>query len=170
MRFRWGQALFVFLLVWLLILLYLVFPLWKSSENEEKLVRAQNEVSRLNAENEKLRDLLKSVQEQLDSVKTVSKNVDPVEKADKDDEKVEKLRQQVSTFVDGPSRQYEVTRRKIHRDLNEFWFFVRAKLEQGLKHANDKSNQVRIQLNKGKCKSTKVLTLCPTYHHENNWI
>ena len=149
MRFRWGQALFVFLLLWLLILLYLVFPLWKSSENEEKLVRAQNEVLRLNAENEKLRDLLKSVQEQLDSVKTVNKNEDRnedknVERVDrKDDEKVEKLRQQVSTFVDGPSKRYEVTRRKIRRDLNEFWFFVRAKLEQGLKHANDKSNQVR---------------------------
>jgi hypothetical protein len=38
MRFRWGQAIFIFLVVWLLILLYLVFPLWRSSENEEKLV------------------------------------------------------------------------------------------------------------------------------------
>ena len=65
MRFRWGQVLILFLVLWLVVLLYLVFPLWKSSENEEKLVRAQNEIVRLSSENDKLRDLLKSVQEQV---------------------------------------------------------------------------------------------------------
>jgi regulatory protein YycI of two-component signal transduction system YycFG len=54
MRFRWDQALFIFWLIWLLILFYLVFPLWKSNKNEVKLVWAQNEIARLNAENEKL--------------------------------------------------------------------------------------------------------------------
>ena len=65
MRFRWGQALILFLVLWLVVLLYLVFPLWRSSENEEKLSRAHNEIVRLSSENDKLRDLLKSVQEQV---------------------------------------------------------------------------------------------------------
>jgi septal ring factor EnvC (AmiA/AmiB activator) len=41
----------------------------------------------------------------------------------------------------GPSMQYEMTRRKTRRDLNEFWFFVRAKLEHGLQDASNRSNQ-----------------------------
>jgi len=147
MRFRWGQALFVFLIVWLLVLLYLVFPLWRSSENEEKLVQAQNEVSRLNSENEKLRDLLKGVQEQLDTLKLANHRndaaVDNHEKQENVD-KVEKLRQEVSNIVDGPSKNYELSRRKIQRDVNEFWFFVRSKLEQAAKKASDKMNQVLI--------------------------
>ena len=147
MRFRWGQALFVFLIVWLLVLLYLVFPLWKSSENEEKLVQAQNEVSRLNSENEKLRDLLKGVQEQLDALKLANHRSDAAADNQKQEnvDKVEKLRQEVSTIVDGPSKNYELARRKIQRDVNEFWFFVRSKLEQAAKQASDKLNQVLIQ-------------------------
>jgi regulatory protein YycI of two-component signal transduction system YycFG len=147
MRFRWDQALFIFWLIWLLILFYLVFPLWKSNKNEVKLVWAQNEIARLNAENEKLHNLLRNVQEELNNVKRVSI---PVEKADRDEEKVTSLFQQVpeASFVDGPSREYEVARRKIRRNLNEFWFFVRAKLELGVQQlANNKSNQVHIQFN-----------------------
>jgi hypothetical protein len=147
MRFRWGQALLVFLIVWLLVLLYLVFPLWKSSENEEKLAQAQNEVSRLNSENEKLRDLLKGVQEQLETLKLANHRSDAAADHQKQEnvDKVEKLRQEVSNIVDGPSKIYELSRRKIQRDVNEFWFFVRSKLEQAAKHASDKMNQVLIQ-------------------------
>jgi regulatory protein YycI of two-component signal transduction system YycFG len=121
MRFRWGQALYVFLFLWLLILLYLIFPMWKSSENEEKLVRAQNEILRLNAENEKLRGLLKNVEEQLDNLRKVHKNPKTSLDVEKEEEKAEKLRDEVSTIVDGPSKRYELQRRKIRRDVNEFW-------------------------------------------------
>ena len=141
MRFRWGQALLVFLLLWLLILLYLIFPMWRSSENEEKLVRAQGEVLRLTVENEKLRELLKNVEEQLDSLRKVHKNAKTAE-VEVEEQKADKLREEVSTYVDGPSKRYELQRRKIRRDLNEFWFFVRSKLEQAQKISTEKSIQV----------------------------
>jgi len=32
--------------------------------------------------------------------------------------------------VKGPTKEYELARRKIKRDLDEMWFFVRARLDQ----------------------------------------
>ena len=142
MRFKWGHAIIVFLLLWLLILLYLIFPMWRSSEHEENLIRAQNEILRLNSENEKLRDLLKNVEEQLDSLRKVHKNSETAEGV-KEEEKAERLREEVSSIVDGPSKRYEQQRRKVRRDINEFWFFVRSKMEAALKISQDKSIQVR---------------------------
>jgi hypothetical protein len=46
------------------------------------------------------------------------------------DENVEKLLTKVSTIVSGPTKHYEMARRKIHRDINEFWFYMRSRLEQ----------------------------------------
>ena len=116
--------------------------MWRSSEHEENLIRAQNEILRLNSENEKLRDLLKNVEEQLDSLSQVHKNSETAEGV-KEEEKAERLREEVSSIVDGPSKRYEQQRRKVRRDINEFWFFVRSKMEAALKISQDKSIQVR---------------------------
>jgi hypothetical protein len=32
--------------------------------------------------------------------------------------------------VKGPTKEYELARRKIKRDIDEMWFFVRAKFDQ----------------------------------------
>ena len=116
--------------------------MWRSSEHEENLIRAQNEILRLNSENEKLRDLLKNVEEQLDSLRKVHKNSETAEGV-KEEEKAERLREEVSSIVDGPSKRYEQQRRKVRRDISEFWFFVRSKMEAALKISQDKSIQVR---------------------------
>jgi hypothetical protein len=45
---------------------------------------------------------------------------------------------------EGPSKEYEVTRRKIRRDLDELWFFVRDKFEQGVQQATCGRGKVRL--------------------------
>merc|ERR1719219_3107602 len=35
----------------------------------------------------------------------------------------------VSRLVNGPSKEYEVCRRTVKRDVNEMWWFVRGQLE-----------------------------------------
>ena len=156
MCFRFGQALILFLVLWLVVLLYLVFPLWKSSENEEKLVRAHNEIVRLSSENDELRDLLKNVQAHLDRVQKESKRrnslkelnfKDADKEVDKDTKNVEKLRQKVSTIESGPTKHYELARRKIHRDVNEFWFYMRSRLEQVAKQSGGKHHDLGSMLN-----------------------
>ena len=156
MCFRLGQALILCVFLWLVVLLYLVFPLWKLSENEEKLVRAQNEIVRLSLENDELQDLLKSVQEQLDRVQMESKRSDTLKElnhkgagkeANKDTKNVKKFGQKVSTIVSGPTKHYELARRKIHRDENEFWFYIRSRLEQAAKQSGDEHQDLGSMLN-----------------------
>ena len=139
----WMRALVIFLLIWFGVLVYLLGPLWKSSENEElmsrQLVQANGELVRLGEENNELRDLLKKVQEQLENDKKshVNKGVIDIPKADNIDSQIRKekteLSQAVAKVVDGPTQEYELARRKIFRDANELWWYIRANLEAGLK-------------------------------------
>lgn len=111
------------------------------------MLRAQNEVLTLNAENEKLRGLLKSVQEQLESLRTPKRSDKDVAEDKIVAEKLEaedKLRQEVSNIVSGPTKSYELARRKIRRDVNEFWFFIRGRLEQAVKIGSDKGDLVPL--------------------------
>ena len=90
------RALVIFLLIWFGVLVYLLGPLWKSSENEElmsrQLVQANGELVRLGEENNELRDLLKKVQEQLENDKKshVNKGVIDIPKIDNIDSQIRK--------------------------------------------------------------------------------
>lgn len=144
----WTRGLVVFLLVWFGVLLYLLGPLWKISENEEllsrQLVEANGELVRLGTENNELRDVLKKVQEQLQNDKKPlsdsdndifnSKNLDT--NGNKIKEGKNDLSQVVAKVIDGPTKEYEVARRRIYRDLNELWWYIRGKLETSLKTSN----------------------------------
>lgn len=142
----WTRGLVLFLLVWFGILIYLLGPLWKFSENEEllsrQLVQANGELVRLGTENNELRDLLKKVQEKLVNDKINNRDSDnevpnshQIDKNDwpKHDNGNNELSQVVAKVINGPSKEYELTRRKLSRDVNELWWFIRAKLESGLK-------------------------------------
>ena len=142
----WTRGLVLFLLVWFGILIYLLGPLWKFSENEEllsrQLVQANGELVRLGTENNELRDLLKKVQEKLVNDKINNRDSDnevpnshQIDKNDwpKHENGNNELSQVVAKVINGPSKEYELTRRKLSRDVNELWWFIRAKLESGLK-------------------------------------
>lgn len=154
----WTRALVAFLLVWFGILLYLLGPLWKFNENEEilsrQLVQANGELVRLGTENNELRDLLKKVQDKLVNDKKYSVDNEISDSGGKDDgeKKIKRngdgdLSEVVSKAIDGPSKEYELARRKIFRDTNELWWFVRDKLENSVKSSNTELIQ---QLNKTK--------------------
>ena len=62
MRVRWGKVLLAFLVIWILILIYLLVPLWPANKLEyeadklaKKLKDANDEISRLSQENLQLR-------------------------------------------------------------------------------------------------------------------
>ena len=144
----WTRALMLFLLVWFAILVYLLGPLWKSSENEEmmsrQLVEANGELVRLSAENIEQRKLLKNMQDKLDKHQSHHANNnddndnDPMvdnalEKIENDKTKHEFSQvnsKGMSPPANEPSKEYELNRRKIFRDLNELWWYVRGKLEE----------------------------------------
>lgn len=122
MRVRWGNLLLAFLVIWILIVMYLLIPLWNSSDQEncaKKLLKSQNEVEKLSQENYELRSLLKKLQSDQDD-----------ESQKVFDNKVEDpIQSMVSKYVNGPSKEYEMNRRQIIRDTNELWWYVRSRLE-----------------------------------------
>ena len=157
----WTRALMLFLLVWFAILVYLLGPLWKSSENEEmmsrQLVEANGELVRLSAENIEQRKLLKNMQDKLDKHQSHHANNnddndnDPMvdnalEKIENDKTKHEFSQvnsKGMSPPANEPSKEYELNRRKIFRDLNELWWYVRGKLEEmGQKSNKDKVSEL----------------------------
>ena len=101
MRVRWGNILLAFLVIWILILIYLLVPLWNSSGQDDlakKLLNAQNEIEKLSQENFELRSLLKKLQaekESQDELQHDSQNKDNVE---------EEIQSIVAKYVDGPSK------------------------------------------------------------------
>ena len=108
-----GKLLVILLVAWLLALIFLTGPLLKNSDNEEalakKLIDAQKEAMTYKRELDSLRTkLLSSVGEP-----SIVDQVTPE-----------------------PSREYETFRRRAYRDVQEMWFFTRAKLNALKKEAS----------------------------------
>ena len=144
MRIKWGKIFLAFLVIWIIVLIYLFLPLWQSKqENEEilakKLKTAQDELQKLSEENYQLKTLLKKYQS---------------------DEEPSNIEEEVKDFaaklVKGPTLEYEQTRRQIMRDTNEFWWYVRSRLEEALKKAKA-DNDLSAWLNQ---------TLKDAQHHQ----
>lgn len=155
MRVRWAKILWAFLVVWILILLYLLVPLWQTrGELEDQLAKkvktAHEEIDRLSQENIELRTLLKKLQ---DGDEDVHQDLASIVK---DDEK--QLQSVVAKYVNGPSKEYEMTRRQIIRDTNEFWWHARSRLEAINKKFGDKTNPELANLIN--------LTLAESMHHQ----
>lgn len=137
MRVRWGRILSAFLVIWILILLYFLMPLWRWTPDHEqiaqKLQASKEEISRLSEENVELRTLLKRLQQgQSENSKDEAAAA----------EKPQLLENQVAKFVKGPSKDYEMTRRQTVRDVNEMWWYIRSRIE----HAQSKYGTVNPDL------------------------
>ena len=122
--YRWNRLMAVFLFLWLIGVIYFVSTLMnKTSEKETALQRQvdkeKQEVRRLEQENDGLRNLVVEMQEKLRRLD--DRNEEPSAGGDINDA--------VSRLVNGPSKEYEVCRRTIRRDVNEMWWFVRGQLE-----------------------------------------
>lgn len=103
-----GKLIVILLAVWLIALIFLTGPLLRNNENEEilakKLVDAQSEAM--------------SYKRELDNLKKSLRDSSPEDAAPI-----------VSTLSSEPTREYETYRRRAYRDVQELWFYARAKLE-----------------------------------------
>merc|ERR1712226_15516 len=130
MRVRWGNLLLAFLVIWILILIYLLVPHWNSSGQDEfakKLLKFTQENEKLSQENFELRSLLKKLQVEKESQEYKSqdnyksKNDEKSQKDDNDG----RLQSVVAKYdLNGPTKDYEMTRRQMMRDTNEMWWYV----------------------------------------------
>jgi len=123
MRVRWGKVLLAFLVIWILILLYLLVPLWPANKLEfeadklaKKLKDANEEIIRLSQENSQLRVSIKKNEDKDNS------NINVIE-----DPLVKELDHLPGNI--GSSKEYEMSKRQIMRDSNELWWYVRSRLE-----------------------------------------
>jgi len=156
MRIRWGKVLLAFLVIWILILIYLLVPLWPAKRELEdqlakKLKDAHEEISRLSKENLQLQMLKKVHDKGGDSANVIE---EPSNKElDQYENKV-----LVNDRVAPPSKEYEMNRRQMIRDTNEMWWYIRSKLELADKKFGGATNrELSTWLNQ---------TLVETQHHQ----
>ena len=137
----------IFILSWFAILLYVIDPLWKASENQEalrnKLIQANRELKVLENKNNELQDLLEGIEKQLETYIMAQNNNS--EKVSLESEYVNiiysnlkrgpKIRysQEMAKDVNAPTKEYELTRRRLFRDMNEFWWYIQENIKSGLK-------------------------------------
>jgi len=163
MRIRWGNLLLAFLVIWILILIYLLVPLWNSSGQDDlakKLLKFTQENEKLSQENFELRSLLKKLQAEKESQEYKSQDKD--HNTDKKiDEKSQNnndgLQSVVAKYVNGPTKDYEMTRRQIMRDTNEMWWYIRSRLDHAIKTLGSSNPEITLWLTQ---------TLKETQHHQ----
>jgi len=156
MRIRWGKVLLAFLVIWILILIYLLVPLWPAKRDLEdqlakKLKDAHEEISRLSKENIHLQMSKKIHDKGGDSANVIE------EPSNKELDNHEN-RVLVKDEVAPPSKEYEMNRRQMIRDTNEMWWYIRSKLELADKKFGGSANrELSTWFNQ---------TLVETQHHQ----
>ena len=92
------------------IFVFSVCTFWNTLETEDTSLETVSEVLELKLEIKSLKNTIRILEES--------------------ERKSENLKSEtVETKLTEPTKDYEIARRRIGRDVNEFWFFVRSKLE-----------------------------------------
>ena len=167
-RVRWGRIFTVFVLVWLAFLAYFFLGLASRSSEAEtalktELDQSQERGSKLEHENSELRSLLKELQERVAAegnpgLKSTSSP--PVI----EDKSTGELNRAVSRLIDGPSKAYELSRRRTERDEKELWHYLRDNLDALLK-ANDLSSKAKDLSSKAKERIESMRSQVMERHH-----
>jgi glycoprotein 6-alpha-L-fucosyltransferase len=137
-----------FLVLWLFAVGYFLSTFMGRSTERESVLKnqlesAKTEVQRLERENDDLRNLLAEVQ----GKKNGDQLKNNVPRRTPDVEHSSDLSHQTfSRFVNGPTKEYEMCRRTIQRDLNEMWWFVRGHLEAVTKMKGVSGTDVEARL------------------------
>lgn len=129
-----GKILVILLIAWLIVLIFFTGPFLKNPEGEEalarKLVDAQKEASSYKKELDKLK---KSIRDS---------------GSDDDD----------STQINSePSREYEMMRRRAYRDVQEWWFYAKAKLDLLKKEGKGMESKVEEMMSEMETREQVVL-------------
>ena len=105
-RFKyWCKILlFIFLVVWISISFYTIGPLWKTNQDSDHLMV---ELIQANEEIENLRNTINELSQKYKQSTSQQKNKQ----------------------CNSPSKEYELTRRRLYRDINEYWWYIQGFLE-----------------------------------------
>lgn len=149
-RVRWGRIFTVFVLIWIAFLAYFFLGFATRTSEAETALKTELEQShehgaRLESENSELRSLLKELQDRVAAegnlgVKSTSSSPAFQEKS------TGELNRAVSRLIDGPSKEYELSRRRTERDEKELWHYLRDNIDTLLKSSDlDKKSRDRIE-------------------------
>jgi hypothetical protein len=105
---KWRRISLLSSIFWIFIAFSSLYTFWKLLETKNKLLQSQSEVDKFKLEIETLKNRLEIM---------------------KVSERVKKDLKLLSQCESEPSKQYETSRRRIRRDVDELWFFIRSKLE-----------------------------------------
>jgi len=142
--FNLGKALILLLVVWLAALIYLSGPLLRNNDADvwaKRLIETQEEVAGLKRERDKLARKLREVE--LSDKGVLEEPQVVVQKVQKEE---------------GPSREYELTRRKTSRDVREMWNFASSQLESISKDSSNLDKKVSETLQQLHLHQAVVLT------------
>ena len=137
-----GKLLVIILVAWLLALIFLTGSLHRNNESEEalakKLIDAQSETLSYKRELGIIYYNSYKCNPNFNFTETLKKNM--------------RANGEVDSSLDTklsiePSREYESYRRRVYRDVQEMWFYVRSKLESLKKDGNHLETKVKEVLN-----------------------
>ena len=112
----WCKILLIILiLVWVSISFYTIGPLWKTNKDTDHLME---ELIQANAEIEHLR---KTIHELSPDKRASNIHIVNQQSLNNGNERVNEL--------NSPSTEYEQTRRRLYRDINEYWWYIQGFLE-----------------------------------------
>ena len=106
---KWRRISLLSSIFWIFIAFSSLYTFWKLLETKNKLLQSQSEVDKFKLEIETLKNRLEIMEES----ERVKKDLKLLSQCDESE----------------PSKQYETSRRRVRRDVDELWFFVRSKLE-----------------------------------------
>lgn len=130
-----GKIVIGLLIIWLVIIVMLSGPLFHGSEPDEqvlaRLTRAVGELEALKQQNEELRTLLTSLKTSAlsnDYSDTINSFRIKLSKADHLFQN-KKIAETINSDYVEPSKEFEVTRRKIENGVTEMWYYLRSQLK-----------------------------------------
>ena len=104
--------------VWFSISFYTTSPLWNTEKNAEHLME---ELIQANQEIEYLRSKMKEMSQKYKQRHVIL-----------DSQYLKKNDGEYSQKPVPPSMEYELTRRRLYRDINEYWWYIQGFLENTL--------------------------------------
>lgn len=150
----WNRLLALLLLLWIIILLFTIIPMLSThvstttdSKTSERLTRALADLEILKKQNIELQEILKGVSaanlksDQQEALENFQNRLIKAERSINADD-VGYVSQK-----EDPSAQYEMLRRRLSNNIQEFWYFISSEVIKLQKQVNDLAPDLMASLN-----------------------
>lgn len=141
-----SKAIICLLAVWLLVIFLMTGPLSHSGESDEalakRLTRASTQLNLLKKQNDELRSLLSNLK--FDNLDSSTNNNEVIEALQNKLKKATDLLSKSENTADAqtkiePSKEFELTRRRVMTGVQEIWYFMGAELHKLKQNSADPS-------------------------------